>query len=65
MLSSLLLKIVIKLVLPRGLLEAKKLLNLAHIHTSHKAEVREVTLLFLSLLGQDVTLEGVFTLDLT
>ena len=49
----------------RGLAEAEELLNFAFVDLVNGSEVGEVTLLLLRLLGQDVTLEGVFALDLT
>ncbi len=49
----------------RGLAEAEELLNFAFVDLVNGSEVGEVTLLLLRLLGQDVTLEGVFALDLS
>ena len=47
------------------LLQAEQLLYVAFVHMCHRAEVREVALLLFGLFGQDVALEGMFSLDLS
>lgn len=46
------------------LAKAEEFLYFAYVHLVHSSEVGEVTLLLLRLLREDVTLEGMFALDL-
>ncbi len=46
-----------------SLLEAEEGFNVAFVHAGDEAEVGEVAFLLLCLLGQDVALEGMFSLD--
>lgn len=48
-----------------GLLAGEKGENVGLVATGHEREVSEVTLLLLGLLGEDVALEGVLSLDLS
>ncbi len=48
-----------------GLLKGEELLNVGRVGVRHQREVSEVALLLLGLLGEDVALEGVFSLDLS
>lgn len=52
-------------VLTCRLAEAEKFLDFAYVYLVYSGEVGEVTLLLLRLLREDVTLEGMFALDLT
>ena len=47
------------------LAETEEFLDFAYVYLVHSSEVGEVTLLLLRLLREDVTLEGMFALDLT
>ena len=49
----------------RRLAHAEEFANLLHIGAVNESNVVEVTLLLLGLLGQDVTVISVVTLDLT
>ena len=49
----------------RALLEAKKSLYTAFVSGVNDAEVGEVSFLLLSLLGENVTFESMFSLDLS
>ena len=46
-----------------SLLEAEEGFNVAFVHAGDETEVGEVAFLLLCLLGQDVALEGMFSLD--
>ncbi len=48
-----------------SLLEAEEGFNAFHVHAGNEAEVGEVAFLLLGLLGEDVALEGVFSLNLS
>lgn len=45
------------------LLEAEQSLDIGCVHAGNEAEVSEIAFLLFSLLGQDVALESVFSLD--
>ncbi len=48
-----------------GLTQAEKFANLVLVNTGNKASLAEVALLLLRLLGEDVAVESVLSLDLT
>ena len=50
---------------PGGLFEGQQSQNVALVHFGDEAAVGEVAFLFLGLLGEDVALESVFSLDLS
>jgi hypothetical protein len=52
-----------KVALSRGLLEAEESLDVHLVHLGYGSEVVEVTLLLLGLLGEDVAVVSVFSLD--
>ena len=47
------------------LLKSEKFLNVGNVNAVHVTEVGEVSLLLLGLLGEDVALESVLSLDLS
>lgn len=48
-----------------GLLKREERLYVVYVSVCHCGEVGQISLLLLGLLGQDVTLEGVLSLDLS